>query len=209
MIKVLIADDEPLITAGIRAVLESAGDVDVVAVAADGREAVDAARRHRVDVALLDLAMPVMGGLAAAAALSGPRVVVLTAFGDEANVRLALRQGVDGFVLKNCAPDELIRAVRAVHAGEAYLSPAVTRHVLGMVTPAGRDEDAARRLAALTPRESDIVALVAEGLSNAEVGHRVHMSEATIKTYVSRILAKLGCRNRVEAALLVRDASRT
>lgn len=209
MIKVLIADDEPLITAGIRAVLESAGDLDVVAVAADGREAVDAARRHRVDVALLDLAMPVMGGLAAAAALSGPRVVVLTAFGDEANVRLALRQGVDGFVLKNCAPDELIRAVRAVHAGEAYLSPAVARHVLGMVAVDGRDEDAARRLAALTPRESDIVALVAEGLSNAEVGRRVHMSEATIKTYVSRILAKLGCRNRVEAALLVRDATRT
>ncbi|MER5263471.1 response regulator transcription factor [Actinosynnema sp. NPDC002837] len=209
MIKVLIADDEPLITAGIRAVLESAGDLDVVAVAADGREAVDAARRHRVDVALLDLAMPVMGGLAAAAALSGPRVVVLTAFGDEANVRLALRQGVDGFVLKNCAPDELIRAVRAVHAGEAYLSPAVTRHVLGMVAVDGRDEDAARRLAALTPRESDVVALVAEGLSNAEVGRRVHMSEATIKTYVSRILAKLGCQNRVQAALLVRDASRT
>ncbi|MEU4762350.1 response regulator transcription factor [Actinosynnema sp. NPDC023794] len=209
MIKVLIADDEPLITAGIRAVLESAGDLDVVAVAADGREAVEAARRHRVDVALLDLAMPVMGGLAAAAALSGPRVVVLTAFGDEANVRLALRQGVDGFVLKNCAPDELIRAVRAVHAGEAYLSPAVTRHVLGMVAVDGRDEDAARRLATLTPRESDIVALVAEGLSNAEVGRRVHMSEATIKTYVSRILAKLGCQNRVQAALLVRDAART
>ncbi|QQQ78333.1 response regulator transcription factor [Saccharothrix sp. 6-C] len=209
MIKVLVADDEPLITAGIRAVLESAGDLDVVAVAADGREAVDAARRHRVDVALLDLAMPVMGGLAAAAALSGPRVVVLTAFGDEANVRLALRQGVDGFVLKNCAPDELIRAVRAVHAGEAYLSPAVTRHVLGMVAVDGGAEDAARRLAALTPRESDIAALVAQGLSNAEVGRRVHMSEATIKTYVSRILAKLGCQNRVQAALLVRDASRT
>ena len=209
MIKVLVADDEPLITAGIRAVLESAGDLEVVAVAADGREAVDAARRHRVDVALLDLAMPVLGGLAAAAALSGPRVVVLTAFGDEANVRLALRQGVDGFVLKNCAPDELIRAVRAVHAGEAYLSPAVTRHVLGMVAVDERDEDAARRLATLTPREADVLALVAQGLSNAEVGRRAHMSEATIKTYVSRILAKLGCENRVQAALLVRDASRT
>lgn len=208
MIKVLVADDEPLITAGIRTVLESADDLDVVAVVADGRQAVDAARRHRVDVALLDLAMPVLDGLAAAAAMNGPRVVVLTAFGDEANVRRALRQGVDGFVLKNCAPDELIRAVRAVHAGEAYLSPAVTRHVLGMVAVHdGRDEDAARRLAALTPRESDVVALVAEGLSNAEVGRRVHMSEASIKTYVSRILAKLGCRNRVEAALLVRDAA--
>jgi len=209
VIKVLVADDEPLITAGIRAVLESAGDLEVVAVAADGREAVDAARRHRVDVALLDLAMPVLGGLAAAAALSGPRVVVLTAFGDEANVRLALRQGVDGFVLKNCAPDELIRAVRAVHAGEAYLSPAVTRHVLGMVAVDERDEDAARRLATLTPREDVRLALVAQGLSNAEVGRRAHMSEATIKTYVSRILAKLGCENRVQAALLVRDASRT
>ncbi|MEV8440508.1 response regulator transcription factor [Actinosynnema sp. NPDC051121] len=210
MIKVLVADDEPLITAGIRAVLESAGDLEVVAVVADGREAVEATRRHRVDVALLDLAMPVLGGLAAAAAMSGPRVVVLTAFGDEATVRPALRQGVDGFVLKNCAPDELIRAVRAVHAGEAYLSPAVARHVLGMVADgrgAGRAEDAARRLAALTPRESDVVALVAEGLSNAEVGRRAHMSEASVKTYVSRILAKLGCRNRVEAALLVRDAT--
>jgi DNA-binding NarL/FixJ family response regulator len=183
-------------------------------VAADGREAVEAARRHRVDVALLDLAMPVLGGLAVASQLDGPRVVVLTAFGDEASVRAALRQGVDGFVLKNCAPDELIRAVRAVHAGEAYLSPAVARHVLGMVAGGHGDADergadAARRLAALTPRESDVVALVAEGLSNAEVGRRVHMSEASIKTYVSRILAKLGCRNRVEAALLVRDATRT
>lgn len=210
MIRVLVADDEPLITAGIRAVLDSAGDIEVVAVAADGREAVEAARRHRVDVALLDIAMPVLDGLTAAAALTGSRVVVLTAFGDEANVRSALRQGVDGFLLKNCTPDELIRAVRAVHAGEAYLSPAVARHVLGMVEPGlaerERGEEAARRLAALTPRESDVVALVAEGLSNAEVGRRVHMSEATIKTYVSRILAKLGCANRVQAALLVRDA---
>ncbi|WP_367130106.1 response regulator [Saccharothrix sp. HUAS TT1] len=207
MIKVLIADDEPLITAGIRTVLESAGDIEVVAIAADGRAAVEAARRHHVDVALLDLAMPVVDGLTAAAALTGPRVVVLTAFGDEANVRAALRQGVDGFALKNCAPDELIRAVRAVHAGEAYLSPAVARHVLGMVSIDVRAEPAARRLAALTPRESDIVALLAEGLSNAEIGRRVHLSEATIKTYVSRALAKLGCRNRVEAALLVRDAA--
>ncbi|MEU4745844.1 response regulator transcription factor [Actinosynnema sp. NPDC023658] len=207
MIKVLIADDEPLITAGIRAVLESAGDLEVVAVAADGREALDAARRHRVDVALLDLAMPVVDGLTAAAALSGPRVVLLTAFGDEANVRRALRQGVDGFVLKNCAPDELIRAVRAAHAGEAYLSPAVARQVLGMVGGHPGREDAARRLAVLTPRESDIVALVAEGLSNAEIGERVHLSEGTIKTYVSRVLAKLGCANRVQVALLVRDAT--
>ncbi|MEV1246009.1 response regulator [Nonomuraea sp. NPDC050022] len=208
MIRVLIADDEPLITTGIRTVLESAGDIEVVAGARNGREAVELARRHRVDVALLDITMPVLDGLAAAAQLDGPRVVMLTAFGDDENVRLALQRGVSGFLLKNCTPDELIRAVRAVHAGEAYLSPAVTRQVIDMVSP-GADErrrEAVRRLAVLSARESDILALVAEGLSNAEVGRRVHMSEATVKTYVSRMFAKLKCANRVQAALLVRDA---
>ena len=209
MIRVLIADDEPLITTGIRTVLESADDIEVVASARNGREAVELARRHRVDVALLDITMPVLDGLAAAAQLDGPRVVMLTAFGDEENVRLALQRGVSGFLLKNCTPDELILAVRAVHAGEAYLSPAVTRQVIDMVAP-GADErrrEAVRRLAVLTARESDILALVAEGLSNAEVGRRVHMSEATVKTYVSRMFAKLKCANRVQAALLVRDAT--
>ncbi|SEH02721.1 DNA-binding response regulator, NarL/FixJ family, contains REC and HTH domains [Nonomuraea solani] len=209
MIRVLIADDEPLITAGIRTVLESAGDIEVVAGAANGREAVAAARRHRVDVALLDISMPVLDGLAAAAQLGGPRVVMLTAFGDEENVRRALQQGVSGFVLKSCDPDELIRAVRAAHAGQAYLSPAVTRHVLGMVSFGGGDRarEADRRLSVLTPREREVLTHVAEGLSNAEVGRRVHMSEATVKTYVSRVLAKLGCANRVQAALLLRDAA--
>ncbi|MEV6030697.1 response regulator transcription factor [Nonomuraea sp. NPDC052116] len=208
MIRTLIADDEPLITAGIRTVLESAGDIEVVAVAGDGREAVRAAHRHRVDVALLDIAMPVLDGLAAAAELTGPRVVLLTAFGDEANVRRAVRQGVAGFVLKTCTPDELIRAVRAAHAGHAYLSPAVARQVLDMAAPGAgeRERDAARRLAALTAREADVLALVAQGLSNAEVARHVHMTEASVKTYVSRILAKLNCANRVQAALLLRDA---
>ncbi|MEV4357410.1 response regulator [Nonomuraea sp. NPDC004186] len=208
MIRTLIADDEPLITAGIRTVLESAGDIEVVAVAGDGREAVRAAHRHRVDVALLDIAMPVLDGLAAAAELTGPRVVLLTAFGDEANVRRAVRQGVAGFVLKTCTPDELIRAVRAAHAGHAYLSPAVARQVLDMAAPGPgqRERDAAGRLAALTAREADVLALVAQGLSNAEVARHVHMTEASVKTYVSRILAKLNCANRVQAALLLRDA---
>ncbi|GAA3230519.1 two component system response regulator [Nonomuraea helvata] len=204
----MIADDEPLIAAGIRTVLESAGDIEVVATARDGREAVRAARLHQVDVALLDIAMPVLDGLAAAAELTGTRVVLLTAFGDEENVRRAVRQGVSGFVLKTCTPDELIRAVRAAHAGQAYLSPAVTRQVLDMAMP-GDDErgrDAAGRLATLTAREADILALVAEGLSNAQVARRVHMTEASVKTYVSRILAKLNCTNRVQAALLLRDA---
>ncbi|MFC5835800.1 response regulator [Nonomuraea insulae] len=208
MIRVLIADDEPLIRAGITTVLESAGDIEVVAAVPNGREAVAAARRHRVDVALLDIAMPVMDGLAAAGALEGLRVVMLTAFGDEENVRNALKQGVSGFVLKSCEPDELIRAVRAAHGGHAFLSPAVTRHVLGLVSFGGgeRARKAERRLEVLTPREREVLDQVAEGLSNAEAGRRVHMSEATVKTYVSRILSKLGCANRVQAALLLRDA---
>ncbi|MEV0828459.1 response regulator transcription factor [Nonomuraea rubra] len=212
MIRTLVADDEPLIATGIRTVLESAGDIEVVATARDGREAVRAARLHRVDVALLDIAMPVLDGLAAAAELTGTRVVLLTAFGDEDNVRRAVRQGVSGFVLKTCTPDELIRAVHAAHAGQAYLSPAVARQVLDLAASGspGRGHegghDAARRLATLTAREADVLALVAQGLSNAQVARRLHMTEASVKTYVSRILAKLNCANRVQAALLLRDA---
>jgi DNA-binding NarL/FixJ family response regulator len=211
-IKVLIADDEPLITAGVRAVLESAADIAVVAEAENGRAAVDEAIRLRADVALIDLNMPVLDGLSAVDELRrrapALRTVVLTAFGAEPNVLAALRNGAAGFVLKNCAPDELIRAVRAAHGGDAYLSPAVTRLVLGMVRPAAaeRRREAAERLATLAPRESDVLRLVAEGLSNAEIGRRLHMSEATIKTYVSRILTKLDCANRVQVALLAREA---
>ncbi|GLY83883.1 response regulator [Actinoallomurus iriomotensis] len=211
MIRVLVADDEPLIVAGIRTILGSADDIEVVAEAADGRAAVEAAVRHRIDVALVDITMPVLDGLSAIEELRrrapGVRCVVLTSFGAEANVVRALRSETAGFVLKNCGPDELIRAVRAAHDGDAYLSPAVTRTVLGMVTPTDRRREATGRLAALTARESDVVRLVGEGLSNAEIGRRLHMSETTIKTYMTRILAKLGCANRVQAALLARDAA--
>jgi DNA-binding NarL/FixJ family response regulator len=212
VIRVLIADDEPLIRAGVRTVLESADDIQVVAEAGNGREAVAEAIRCRTDVALIDINMPVLDGLSTIQELRRQvpalRVVVLTSFGAEPNVLRALQHAAAGFVLKNCAPDELIRAVRAAHGGDAYLSPAVTRLVLGMVTPeaAGRRQDAADRLATLTPRESQVLNLVAEGLSNAEIGRRLRMSEPTIKTYVSRILTKLDCANRVQAAMLVRDA---
>jgi DNA-binding NarL/FixJ family response regulator len=212
MIRVLLADDEPLIRAGIRTVLESAGDIEVVAQAENGRAAVDAALRHRADVALIDIKMPVLDGLGTIDELRRQvpalRTVVLTSFGDEPNVLRALQSGAAGFVLKNCAPDELIRAVRAARDGDAYLSPTIARMVLGMVTPhaAQRRREAAERLTALTPRETDVLHLVAEGLSNAEIGQRLNMSEPTIKTYVSRILTKLDCANRVQAALLVRDA---
>lgn len=210
----LIADDDPLIRAGIRTVLESAADIEVVAQAENGRAAVDEAIRHPVDVALLDIKMPVLDGLGAIEELRqrmpALRVVMLTSFGEEPNVLRALQNDAAGFVLKNCTPEELIRAVRAAHGGEAYLSPAVTRLLVGMVAPvaARRRREAAERLAALTSRESDVLHLVAEGMSNAEIGRQLRMSEMTIKTYVSRILAKLDCANRVQAALLVRDAGR-
>lgn len=213
MIRVLIADDEPLIRAGIRMILTSADDIEVVAEAANGREAVELARLHGADVALLDIRMPVLDGLAALAELSravpGVRALILTTFGERDNVLRALRQGGAGFLLKDSAPGELIGAVRAAAAGDAYLSPAATRHVadsLATGAATGRGEEARERVAVLSERERDVLALLGEGLSNADAGRRLHMSEATVKTYVSRILAKLGCDNRVQAALLARDA---
>ncbi|MFI1970735.1 DNA-binding response regulator [Streptomyces cinnamoneus] len=213
MIRVLIADDEPLIRAGIRMILTSADDIEVVAEAANGREAVDLARKHRVDVALLDIQMPVLDGLTTLAELGrtapGLRTLILTTFGERENVLRALREGGAGFLLKDSAPAELIGAVRAAAQGDAYLSPAATRHVVeSLAAGAGpsRGEEAQRRLAALSEREREVLALLGEGLSNAETGRRLHMSEATVKTYVSRILAKLECENRVQAALLARDA---
>ncbi|KUJ65131.1 LuxR family transcriptional regulator [Streptomyces albus subsp. albus] len=213
MIKVLVTDDEPLIRAGIRMILTSADDIDVVAEAANGREAVELARAHHVDVALLDIQMPVMDGLTALGELSRVlpqvRVLILTTFGEQENVMRALSGGSAGFLLKDSAPAELIHAVRAAAAGDAYLSPGATRHVVDSLASGHsvlRAERARRRLEALTERELKVLALLGEGLSNADAGQRIHMSEATVKTYVSRILTKLGCDNRVQAALLARDA---
>ncbi|MFE2228831.1 response regulator transcription factor [Streptomyces kronopolitis] len=214
MIKVLVADDEPLIRAGIRMILTSADDIDVVAEAANGREATELARAQRVDVVLLDIQMPVMDGLTALAELrrAAPdaRVLILTTFGDQQNVLRALSEGSAGFLLKDSAPAELMGAVRAAAAGDAYLSPGATRHVVDSLA-SGRSTRRAeqarrRRLETLSGRELEVLALLGEGLSNADAGQRIHMSEATVKTYVSRILAKLNCENRVQAALLARDA---
>lgn len=212
-IRVVIADDEPLIRAGIRMILTSDPEIEVVAEAANGREAVDLARAHAADVLLLDIQMPVLDGLSALPELrrSAPstRVIVLTTFGERENVLRALEHGGAGFLLKDTAPAELIRAVRAAAAGDAYLSPAATRHVVEQLASgreAARAEEARTRVAALSEREREVLALLGEGLSNADAGRRLHMSEATVKTYVSRILAKLGCENRVQAALLARDA---
>lgn len=213
VIRVVIADDEPLIRAGIRMILTSAPDIEVVAEAANGREAVDLARAHVPDVMLLDIQMPVMDGLTALGELgrAAPevRALILTTFGEKENVLRALGSGGAGFLLKDTAPGELIGAVRAAAAGDAYLSPGATRHVVDQLASgqgAARGEEARRRVSELSERERGVLALLGEGLSNADAGRRLHMSEATVKTYVSRILSKLGCENRVQAALLARDA---
>ncbi|WP_406183683.1 response regulator [Streptomyces sp. NBC_01006] len=213
VIRVVIADDEPLIRAGIRMILTSAPDIEVVAEASNGREAVDLARAHVPDVMLLDIQMPVMDGLTALGELGRAvpevRALILTTFGEKENVLRALGSGGAGFLLKDTAPGELIGAVRAAAAGDAYLSPGATRHVVDQLASgrgAARGEEARRRVAELSERERGVLALLGEGLSNADAGRRLHMSEATVKTYVSRILSKLGCENRVQAALLARDA---
>ncbi|MFF5701724.1 response regulator [Streptomyces sp. NPDC012794] len=213
VIRVVIADDEPLIRAGIRMILTSAPDIEVVAEGSNGREAVELALSHAPDVLLLDIQMPVMDGLTALGevvrAAPAVRALVLTTFGEKENVLRALSQGGAGFLLKDSAPGELIGAVRAAAAGDAYLSPGATRHVVDQLAAgpaAGRGEEARRRVAELSERERGVLALLGEGLSNADAGRRLHMSEATVKTYVSRILAKLACENRVQAALLARDA---
>ncbi|GAA3866844.1 response regulator transcription factor [Saccharothrix violaceirubra] len=212
MIRVLIADDEPLMRAGIKAILGTADDIELVAEAGDGREAVRIALERRVDVAVLDIRMPRLDGLAAARELRSVapsvRVVVLTTFGEDDNIVRALSDGAAGFLLKDSAPEELLRAVRAVYGGEAYLSPMVTSRVVGMVAQVGqpRRQEAMRQVQGLTDREVEVLSLLGLGMSNADVGQRLHMSEATVKTYVSRLLAKLGLTNRVQAALLARDA---
>lgn len=212
MIRVLVADDDRLVRTGISTILTSAGDIEVVAEAEDGHAAVEAARRHRPDVALLDIRMPVLDGLETLAELHrlvpGTKVVMLTTFGADDYISRALRSGSSGFILKDSTPDELIGAVRSVASGQAYLSPKVTRRVVDQLSSGTGvpDPDAVRRVATLAERERDILTLLAEGLPNSAIAQRLYMSEATIRTYVSRILTKLDCVNRVQAAILAHEA---
>ncbi|KFZ77952.1 LuxR family transcriptional regulator [Amycolatopsis sp. MJM2582] len=212
MIRVLLADDEPLLRAGARLLLKQAGDIDVVAEASDGAEAIDVVRRIPVDVALMDIRMPGTDGLAAVEEIAREvRVIMLTTFGDEAYVARALRAGAAGFLLKDTDPAQLIQAVRSAAAGEAVLSPRIAKQVIDRF----RDADAAdadnaararRRIEALTARELDVLVRVGRGLGNAEIAEELRLSNGTVKIHVSRILAKLGCANRVQAAILAHDA---
>ncbi|MDX3101838.1 response regulator [Nonomuraea angiospora] len=208
-IRVLLADDQTLVRAGFRVLLERADDIEVVGDAADGDEAIALARAHRPDVVLMDVRMPGTDGVAATARivgdarLPGVRVLMLTTFDLDEYVFAALRAGASGFLLKDVAPEELRRAVRLIARGDALLAPSVTRRLISAF--AGRPGSRGvplERLATLTDREREVVALVADGLSNQEIGDRLGMSPATAKTHVNRAMAKLDARDRAQLVVI-------
>jgi DNA-binding NarL/FixJ family response regulator len=204
--RVLLADDQEMVRAGLRLILAAEPDIDVVAEASDGNAAVAAARRVRPDVTLMDIRMPNLDGIEATRQLVADtppptRVVVLTTFDIDSYVYQALRAGASGFLLKNASPEELVRAIRVVASGAGLLDPAVTRRVIEEFarTPAAAQPPA--ELADLTERELEVLNLVARGLSNAEIAARLYVSEATVKTHVARMLTKLRLRDRVQAVV--------
>ncbi|MQA02343.1 MAG: response regulator [Streptosporangiales bacterium] len=213
MIRVVVVVYEPLVRAGLRTILESASDISVVAEAANGEDAVAAVLRTSPGVVLMDVRMPGMDGLAAAAKITGSevpaRVVMLTTFDLDEYVHEALRLGAAGFLLKDTPPRDLVTAVRTVVEGNAMLAPTVTKRLIDSCADRRPYQaDAAReRLAVLIDRKHEVLQAVAKGLSNAEIGRALSMREATVKAHVSRSLAKLGLTNRVQAALLVHDAA--
>lgn len=212
MIRVLIADDENLMRAGIRLILANASGVEVVAEVADGRAAVRACREHVVDVALLDIQMPGGDGLGAVEDIArespNTNVIMLTAFGEDGHVARALRAGAKGFLLKDTGPSELIRAVRLAAEGESILAPQITRRLIERHLRSGTDRTSAarRKTDQLSDGERDVLRLVGFGLSNAEIARDLYISAGTVKAHLSRVLTKLDCANRVQAAILAHDA---
>ncbi|GAA4254807.1 response regulator transcription factor [Dactylosporangium darangshiense] len=208
-IKVVIADDQRMVRAGLRMVIETEPDMAVVGEAGDGVEAVALARRLRPDVVLMDIAMPRQDGLAATRALlatpSPPRIVALTTFDTDENLYNALRAGASGFLLKVSSPEHLLAAIRAVSSGEALLDPAVTTRVIAAFA-GGPGPRPPAELGELTAREADVLRLMARGLSNAEIAAALAVGEATVKTHVARVLMKLGLRDRVQAVVFAYES---
>lgn len=209
VVRTLLVDDEPLIRAGLRMILDGAAGVEVVGEAGDGRAGVQAAAALRPDVVLMDLRMPVLDGIAATREIvgtgRGAAVVVLTSFDTEGFIADALDAGAQGFLLKSAPPEELTEAVRQAAAGAMPFTPAVLRRVAQLAARASRPDDA-DQLAELSERELEVALLIADGLGNQEIADRLYLSLPTVKTYVSRLFGKLDASNRVQIALAVRRA---
>jgi DNA-binding NarL/FixJ family response regulator len=205
VIRVLVADDQALVRAGVRMLLQATGDMEVVDEAEDGAEAVRLAERHLPDVILMDLRMPRVDGLEAIkrvlAARPGTRIVVLTTFADDANVYAALRAGAVGFLVKDDEPERMVDAVRRAAAGEQLLAPSVLRRVVERFL-AAEEQAAAPPPPGLTERELEVLALVGTGLSNAEIAEELHVGVTTVKTHIAAAMDKLGLRNRIQAAVV-------
>ncbi|AQU68875.1 response regulator [Streptomyces niveus] len=215
-IRVIIVDDQAMVRAGFAALLSAQADIDVVGEAPDGRQGIEVSRRTHPDVVLMDVRMPEMDGLAAARALleppvgvvHRPRVLMLTTFDVDDYVYEALRAGASGFLLKDAPPADLISAVRVVAAGEALLAPSVTRRLIAdfaQQRPAPR-KDRSLRLKGLTPRETEVLELIARGLSNQEIAEHLILAEQTVKTHIGRVLAKLGLRDRAQAVIFAYES---
>jgi DNA-binding NarL/FixJ family response regulator len=210
-VRVLVVDDDALVRAGLAMMLDGAHGIAVVGQAADGDEVPEAVAAHAPDVVLMDLRMPRVNGLTALSRLRRrprpPEVIVLTTFDTDENVLRALRLGASGFLLKDSPPAQIVDAIRRVAAGDPMLSPGITRRLMDRAaTQADAYERARTTLAGLSPRERDVVAAVAQGHTNAEIGTALHMSVATVKAHISHILVKLDLTNRTQIALLAHDA---
>jgi DNA-binding NarL/FixJ family response regulator len=207
MIRIALVDDQELVRTGFRMVLDAQPDMTVVGEAADGLAAVEFARSHSADVMIMDARMPRMDGVAATRRIreagDRPRVLMLTTFDLDEYAFAALKAGASGFLLKDVPPEELLFAIRAVHSGDAVVAPSTTRRLIDKFAPMlpAEESAAASELAELTDREREVLILVAQGLSNGELAQRLFVSEATVKTHVGRILAKLGLRDRVQAVV--------
>jgi DNA-binding NarL/FixJ family response regulator len=210
MIRVLVVDDQAMVRAGLRLILESQAGIEVVGEAADGEEAQVAVRRDKPDVVLMDIRMPRLDGIAATRRLidhdPALRVLVVTTFDADQNVYEALRAGASGFILKDSSPEQLVAAVRLIAAGDALLAPARTRRLIESQVRPGPSGDDSPAVATLTEREHEVLVLMARGLDNAQIASDLFVSEATVRTHVGHILSKLGARSRVQAVVVAYES---